>query len=70
MNCIVSFFNNFNVKMNSFQSIIYSKDLVRGRERELLHAVNQAECDRLLERWQSEDCMQAIMKFFSRKSKV
>jgi peroxisomal 3,2-trans-enoyl-CoA isomerase len=57
--------NEFPVK-----SLIYSKDLVRGRERDVLHAVNKAECDRLEERWQSEDCMNAIMKFFSRKSKV
>jgi len=52
------------------RSIVFSKELVRGRERDLLHKVNLAECDRLLERWQSEDCMNAIMKFFSRKSKA
>ncbi|ODN01204.1 Enoyl-CoA delta isomerase 2, mitochondrial [Orchesella cincta] len=52
------------------KSLVYSKDLVRGRERELLHQVNVAECDRLQERWTSEDCMNAIMKFFSKKSKV
>lgn len=49
------------------KSLVYSKDLVRGREREVLHSVNNAECDRIYERWQSEDCMNAIMKFFSRK---
>jgi len=51
------------------KSLVYSKDLVRGRERSKLHEVNLAECDRLLERWQSEDCMNAIMSFFSKKSK-
>jgi len=52
------------------KSLIYSKDLVRGRERDILHEVNVKECDRLQERWVSEDCANAIQKFFMRKSKV
>ena len=52
-----------------FQSLVYSKELVRGHEREILHKVNDAECERLCERWQSEDCMNAIMKFFTRGKK-
>jgi len=51
------------------KSLVYSKELIRGPMRETLHKVNKAECDRLVERWQSEDCMAAIMKFFS-KSKL
>jgi len=49
------------------KSLVYSKELIRGRERKQLHEINNVECDRLLERWQSEDCMNAIMKFFARK---
>ncbi|XP_021944602.1 enoyl-CoA delta isomerase 2 [Folsomia candida] len=52
------------------KSLIFSKELVRGRERQLLHEVNRMECERLQERWTSEDCMNAIMKFFSKKSKM
>ena len=47
--------------------MMYGKELCRQFDRELLHKVNKAECDRLLERWQSPDCMEAIMKFFSKK---
>lgn len=47
---------------------MYSKALSRDVDRELLHKVNAAECERLKERWQSEDCMEAIMKFFNKNS--
>ncbi|XP_046457180.1 enoyl-CoA delta isomerase 2-like isoform X2 [Daphnia pulex] len=50
-------------------SLVYSKQLSRQFDTEILHKVNDAECERLLERWQSEDCMEAIMKFFSKNSK-
>ncbi len=49
---------------------MYAKDLVRGREKAILHEVNQAECERLEERWVSDDCINAIMKFFSQRSKM
>jgi peroxisomal 3,2-trans-enoyl-CoA isomerase len=49
------------------KSLVYTKELIRGRERELLHEINTAECDRITERVQSEDCKNAIMKFFSKK---
>lgn len=52
-----------------FQSLVHSKELSRQFDRELLHKVNAAECDRLLERWQSSDCMEAVMKFFSKNAK-
>lgn len=52
------------------QSMRYQKDLVRGGDREKLLQVNKMECDRLVERWQSQECMQAIIDFFSRKSKL
>jgi len=51
------------------KSLIYSKSLMRQHETELLHKVNQAECDRLVERWPSEDCVNAVMKFFQDKMK-
>lgn len=51
------------------KSLVHSKELSRQFDRELLHKVNAAECDRLLERWQSSDCMEAVMKFFSKNAK-
>jgi len=48
-------------------SLRYSKELIRPlAERERLKVVNRAECDRLIERWQSTECVNAIMKFFAR----
>ena len=45
----------------------YSKELIRPEsERLRLKAVNRVECDRLIERWQSAECVNAIMKFFSK----
>ncbi|GFT27130.1 enoyl-CoA delta isomerase 2, mitochondrial [Nephila pilipes] len=54
----------------SKNSLIYSKELTRGLERSTLHKINELECQRLVERWQSPDCMEALMKFFQRKSKL
>ncbi|XP_076043853.1 enoyl-CoA delta isomerase 2-like [Oratosquilla oratoria] len=50
--------------------LIYAKELMRNANREVLHKVNDAECDRLMERWTSEDFFEAMMKFFKRKSKL
>lgn len=48
-------------------SLRYSKELIRPlSERQRLKAVNRMECDRLIERWQSAECVDAIMKFFSK----
>ncbi|TRY89133.1 hypothetical protein DNTS_018067 [Danionella cerebrum] len=57
---------------NSFQSesLALSKQLMRNVERDRLHAVNEAEVERLLERWLSDECMQAIMSFFQAKAKL
>ncbi|XP_051871918.1 enoyl-CoA delta isomerase 2, mitochondrial isoform X3 [Pristis pectinata] len=51
-------------------SLAFSKRLIRGVEKETLHAVNAQECDRLVERWLSEECMKAIMSFFEKKAKL
>uniref|UniRef100_UPI00398E5001 enoyl-CoA delta isomerase 2 isoform X3 n=1 Tax=Pristiophorus japonicus TaxID=55135 RepID=UPI00398E5001 len=51
-------------------SLAFSKQLIRNVEKEKLHAVNGQECDRLVERWSSEECMNAIMGFFEKKSKL
>ncbi|XP_064598799.1 enoyl-CoA delta isomerase 2-like [Liolophura sinensis] len=48
------------------QSLWKSKKLVRDAARDTLHAVNARECEVLVERWQSEECMNAIMKFFQK----
>lgn len=49
------------------KSLVYSKALTRDMEKDILHQVNDAECERLVERWVSEDCVNAIINFFSRK---
>ncbi|XP_063062498.1 enoyl-CoA delta isomerase 2, mitochondrial isoform X2 [Engraulis encrasicolus] len=51
-------------------SLALSKQLIRSAERQQLHAVNDAEVERLVERWLSDECMQAIMSFFQAKSKL
>ena len=49
------------------KSVMYGKALMRQQHKEKLHEVNKAECDRLVERWTSEECISAVMKFLSRK---
>ncbi|XP_005355095.1 enoyl-CoA delta isomerase 2, mitochondrial isoform X2 [Microtus ochrogaster] len=51
-------------------SMRISKQLIRKNEKEKLHAVNAEECSTLKERWLSEECINAIMSFLSRKSKL
>ncbi|XP_033755421.1 enoyl-CoA delta isomerase 2, mitochondrial-like [Pecten maximus] len=49
---------------NSLQK---ARNLSRDQQRETLHRVNKQECDVLVGRWQSEECLMAIMNFFSSK---
>ncbi|CAM4511890.1 unnamed protein product [Caretta caretta] len=51
-------------------SLALSKRLIRGVEKEKLHAVNCQECELLTERWLSDECRTAIMSFFGKKSKL
>nr|XP_046148297.1 enoyl-CoA delta isomerase 2-like isoform X2 [Oncorhynchus gorbuscha] len=51
-------------------SLTLSKQLIRGTEKERLHTVNDQEVERLVERWLSDECKQAIMSFFQAKSKL
>ncbi|XP_059801652.1 enoyl-CoA delta isomerase 2, mitochondrial isoform X2 [Hypanus sabinus] len=51
-------------------SLVFSKQLIRGVEKETLHSINAQECERLKERWLSEECMKAIMNFFEKKAKL
>ncbi|XP_055785237.1 enoyl-CoA delta isomerase 2, mitochondrial [Salvelinus fontinalis] len=51
-------------------SLALSKQLIRGTEKEHLHTVNDQEVERLVERWLSDECMQAIMSFFQAKAKL
>ncbi|XP_075682790.1 enoyl-CoA delta isomerase 2-like [Rhinoderma darwinii] len=51
-------------------SLAFSKQLIRETEKEKLHAVNVQECERLRERWLSEECMNAIIRFFQKKAKL
>lgn len=47
--------------------MIHAKALIRADLTSRLHETNKAECARLMERWTSQECMQAIMAFFQRK---
>lgn len=51
-------------------SLALSKQLIRQTERDTLLAVNDHEVERLVERWVSDECMQAIMGFFQAKAKL
>ena len=53
--------------MHYFQSLKFSKKVVRDVDRDALHAANERECTVLMERWQSPECAKAIMDFFARK---
>ncbi|BFZ12575.1 hypothetical protein BsWGS_15614 [Bradybaena similaris] len=50
------------------QSMRLSKVLNRSSELKTLKEVNKEECKLLEERWQSKECMNALVAFFSRKS--
>ncbi|XP_045407572.1 enoyl-CoA delta isomerase 2 isoform X1 [Lemur catta] len=47
-----------------------SKEVIRNKEKEKLHAINAEECNVLQERWLSDECMNAVMNFLSRKAKL
>ncbi|KAF7257359.1 hypothetical protein EG68_04749 [Paragonimus skrjabini miyazakii] len=48
------------------ETLVFSKEIMRTRDRELLYSVNKMECDRLAERWTSPECIQAITNFLQR----
>ncbi|KAJ9580256.1 hypothetical protein L9F63_004069 [Diploptera punctata] len=52
------------------ESMFASKRLVRNRLKEDLHKANEEECKELEIRMQSEECMNAVIQFLSRKSKM
>jgi peroxisomal 3,2-trans-enoyl-CoA isomerase len=51
-------------------SIMESKALMRRWNKEKLHMVNVEECKMLARRWQSDECMEAVLNFFQRKAKL
>ncbi|NXG71449.1 ECI2 isomerase, partial [Baryphthengus martii] len=51
-------------------SLAVSKQLLRSMEKEKLHEVNSRECEILKERWLSDECVNAIVSFFQKKSKL
>ena len=53
-----------------FQSLPLPKQLIRDFFSDLLHGANEKEFTLLEERWLSEECMQAVMAFMQRKSKL
>ncbi|UYV75948.1 ECI2 [Cordylochernes scorpioides] len=48
------------------ESLRCAKRPAQELEKELLHKINAKECEQLVERWQSDDCMAALAKFFQR----
>uniref|UniRef100_A0A2D4L631 ACB domain-containing protein n=1 Tax=Micrurus paraensis TaxID=1970185 RepID=A0A2D4L631_9SAUR len=52
------------------KTLAVSKQLIRNMEKEKLYEVNSQECECLMERWLSEECMQAVMSFMQKKSKL
>lgn len=49
-------------------SMINAKATVRNEDTKLkLHEVNKIECDVLMESWKSEECQEALQKFYTRK---
>ncbi|XP_061570020.1 enoyl-CoA delta isomerase 2, mitochondrial [Cololabis saira] len=51
-------------------SLALSKQLIRSVDKERLYAVNDAEVERLMERWQSDECFNAVMSFFQARAKL
>ncbi|XP_032505846.1 enoyl-CoA delta isomerase 2, mitochondrial isoform X2 [Phocoena sinus] len=47
-----------------------SKQVIRNTEKEKLHAVNAEESNILRERWLSDECMNAVVSFLSKKAKL
>lgn len=47
-----------------------AKQVIRSSEKEKLHAVNAEECRILEERVLSEECINAVLNFFSRKARL
>ncbi|XP_068959660.1 enoyl-CoA delta isomerase 2 isoform X4 [Petaurus breviceps papuanus] len=52
------------------KTMMVSKQLIRSFEKETLHRINVEECAVLRERWVSEDCLNALVNFMNRKSKL
>lgn len=52
------------------KSLLYSKMLMRDVVKADLHAANNRECDRLVERFTSDEALQAVMNFFKAKGKL
>lgn len=51
-------------------SLAFSKQLIRGLEKEKLYAVCDAECDLLAKMVTSEEAMNAIIQFFQKKARL
>ncbi|XP_004312409.1 enoyl-CoA delta isomerase 2 isoform X1 [Tursiops truncatus] len=47
-----------------------SKQVIRNTEKEKLHAINAEESNVLRERWLSDECMNAVVSFLSKKAKL
>ncbi|XP_069709681.1 enoyl-CoA delta isomerase 2 isoform X2 [Phaenicophaeus curvirostris] len=55
---------------NPKNSLAVTKQLLRSVEKEKLHAVNSKECEVLMERWLSKECLNAVSWFLTQRSKL
>ena len=46
-----------------------SRNSIRAPNKLALHAVNTSECKLLVDRWQSKECLEALMQFGQRKKR-
>ena len=44
-----------------------ARSSIRKQNKSELHAVNSAECKLLVQRWQSKECLEALLQFGQRK---
>jgi len=54
----------------SYDNIVQSRKLIRDQLKKELHNANEIECKLAEQRWQSKEALDAIMKFFSSRSKM
>ncbi|MEE6465145.1 hypothetical protein FKM82_006461 [Ascaphus truei] len=60
----------FPLILGRVKSLALSKQLIRSVEKEKLYDVCARETDRLIERWQSDECTNAIHAFFQKRAKL
>lgn len=68
LSCFELCCNHIRFSFSPIQTMQFSKQMLRARNRNVFHEINERECDRLAERWTSQECMHAVSQFFQRTS--